>query len=165
MNRTRRSSFSPQQGKCRVGERGQNLVEFALMSPLLLLLIGAIVVMALGIQTRSNLQQAVREGARQAAVGKSFTDVRNLAAGNSGETLEPADVNWCLPAGSSGSVGDSIRVFIDEDGDGEDDFEYTLIPNVGVFGALGITTAVTVQMNPQATARLEKSVSGVQACS
>jgi hypothetical protein len=166
MNRRRQPSRpSRPSGAREKAERGQNLVEFALMSPLLLLLIGAIVVMALGMHTRSNLQQAVREGARQAAVGKSFTDVQNLAAGNAGETLDPDDINWCLPSGSSGSVGDPIRVFIDEDGDGDDNFQYTIIPNVGVFGALGINTAITVEMHPRATARLEKSISGIPACS
>jgi hypothetical protein len=152
-------------GRALSPERGQNLVEFALMSPLLLLLIGAIVVIALGLHTRSNLQQAVREGARQAAVGKSLADVRDLASGNSGGTLSPDDVNWCRPTGSTGSVGDPIRVFIDEDGDGADNFSYTIIPNVGLFGALGISTAVKVEMHPRATARLEKSVSGLPACS
>jgi len=145
-------------------ESGQNLVEFAFMAPILILLVGAIVMIALGLHTRSNLQQAVREGARQASVGKPLADVQNLAAGNSGGTLDTDEIDWCLPAGSSGSVGDEIRVYIDENGDGSEGYALTLFPSTGIFSAMGVS-ALSVDMAPRATARLEKSVSGIPACS
>jgi hypothetical protein len=144
-------------------ESGQNLVEFAFIMPLLILMIGAIIMVALGLHTRSNLQQAVREGARQAAVGKSLTDVRNLAAGNSGGTLDATDINWCLPSGSTGSVGDQIRVYVDDGNNGSEGYGYTIIPATGIFSAAGMSS-FTVNMSPRATSRLEKSVSGIPAC-
>jgi len=144
-------------------ERGQNLIEFALLTPILLLFIAAIANVGLALHTRSNLQQAVREGARQAAVGKTLTEVRNLAAGNSGGTLTPSEINWCLPTGSAGSVGDEVRVYIDEDGDGGEGYTYTILPATGVVEAFGMTD-VSVPMNPRATARLEKSATGLPAC-
>ena len=132
---------------------------------MLILLIGAIIMIALGLHTRSNLQQAVREGARQAAVGKSLSDVQDLAAGNSGGSLDSDEVDWCLPAGSSGSVGDEIRVYIDEGGDGSEGYAFVLIPaGNGIFSAMGVNP-LSVNMAPRATARLEKSVSGIPACS
>jgi Flp pilus assembly protein TadG len=133
------------------------------MMPLLILMIGAIIMVALGLHTRSNLQQAVREGARQAAVGKSLTDVQGLAAGNSGGTLDAADINWCLPSGSTGTVGDQIRVYVDEGNNGSEGYGYTIIPATGIFSAMGVNS-LTVNMSPRATARLEKSVSGIPAC-
>ena len=121
-------------------EGGQTLVEFAFIMPMLILLIGTIIMIALGLHTRSNLQQAVREGARQAAVGKSLSDVQDLAAGNSGGSLDSDEVDWCLPAGSSGSVGDEIRVYIDEGGDGSEGYAFVLIPaGNGIFSAMGST--------------------------
>jgi len=144
-------------------ERGQNLVEFALLMPFILLFLGAIIWFALAMHTRSNLQQAVREAARQAAVGQDLVTVQEAGAGNAPETLEPEEVKWCLPTGSSGHVGESIRVYIDEGNDGTEGYSYTLAPATGVFAFFGVSN-VEVNMQPRATARLEKSMTGVPAC-
>jgi len=136
-------------------EGGQNLVEFALMFPAVLLFLGVIIVFALMLHTRSNLQQAVREGARQAAVGASLTEVRDLAAGNANDTLDPADVRWCFPDGT-GHVGDRVQVYIYKDG-GEG-YPYDLVATGGTFNALFGAGALTVRMSPKATTRLEHSV-------
>ncbi len=149
----------------RSAERGQNLVEFALMFPLLLLFIGIIIAFGLMLHTRSNLQQAVREGARQAAVGRSLPEVQNLAAGNSNSVLDPADINWCHPVdtdGSQGKVGDPVRVYIFVDG--EDGYPYPLVPSGGTFNSVFGAAALTVRMAPVATARLEKSVASPVNC-
>jgi hypothetical protein len=144
-------------------ERGQNLIEFAMLMPFVIALIGAVIMIGFALFTRGNVQQAVREGARQAAVGQPLSEVRDLAAGNSGGTLDPTDINWCLPPGSSGAVGDRIRVYVDDGNNGSEGFQYTVLPSTGIFQAMGMS-AVTVTMSPRATARLEKSVSGVPAC-
>jgi hypothetical protein len=136
-------------------ERGQNLVEFALMFPAVLVFIGIIIVVALMLHTRSNLQQAVREGARQAAVGASLSQVQNLAAGNANDTLNPSDVRWCFPSGT-GKVGDPVKVYVYKDGDAG--YPYQLIPSGGTLSALFGASALTVRMGPTATSRLEHSV-------
>ena len=146
-------------------ERGQNLIEFALMFPLILLFIGIIIVFGLMMHTRSNLQQAVREGARQAAVGRSLTEVQNLAAGNSNSVLNPADVRWCHPLdsdGTRGKVGDPVRVYIFRDGAGG--YPYQLVATGGTFNAVFGAGVNTVRMAPVATARLEKSISSPVNC-
>lgn len=141
--------------RLRPAERGQNLIEFALMFPAILLFIGVIVVFGLMLHTRSNLQQAVREGARQAAVGASLAQVQTLAAGNANETIVPADIRWCFPNGT-GKVGDPVKVYIYKSGAAG--YPYQLVPTGGTFDAVFGASALTVRMGPTATTRLEHSV-------
>jgi uncharacterized protein (UPF0333 family) len=148
-------------------QRGQGLVEFALLTPIVLLFLGAIITFGLAMFARSNLQQAMREGARQAAVGASLTDVQNLAAGNAPEQLAPGDVQWCHPVGPSGTqgqVGDPVRVYIKYAADGQEGYPFNLVPTGSIFGGLFGANSATVRMSPRATARLEKSVAAPVNC-
>jgi hypothetical protein len=142
-------------------EDGQNLVEFALLMPFVLLFLGAIIMIAFTLHARSNLQQAVREGARQAAVGSALSEVQDLAAGNAGENIDPEDVRWCHPVGDSGTrgrVGDPVTVYLWDDDEGTEGYEQTLVPVSGsIFNAIGMDE-FGIRMEPRATARLEKSV-------
>jgi hypothetical protein len=146
-------------------DKGQNLVEFALLFPFVLLFLGAIIMIALTLHARSNLQQAVREGARQAAVGKTLTEVQNLAAGNAPDTLDPEDVRWCHPTGAEsntrGHVGDPVTVYIWDENDGvpaPEGYDQTLVPASGsLFNSMGMDE-FKIRMKPRATSRLEKSV-------
>jgi hypothetical protein len=145
----------PVLGRLQPAERGQNLIEFALLFPAILLFLGIIIVFGLMLHTRSNLQQAVREGARQAAVGKSLAQVQDLAAGNSNDVINPADVRWCFPNGT-GKVGDPVKVYIFKGG--SSGYPYDLVPVGGTFNAVFGAGALTVRMEPTATTRLEHSV-------
>jgi hypothetical protein len=139
-------------------ERGQNLIEFALLKPLVLVFIAAIVIFGLALHARSSVQQATREGARMASVGASLSQVQNTAAGNANEWINPADVRWCHPLdsdGTRGQVGDPVRVYIHKGG--QEGFPFTLVPSNGVFAAFG-ASSVTIRMSPRATSRLEKAV-------
>jgi hypothetical protein len=131
--------------------------------PFVLGLVGAVIMFSFALHTRSSLQQGVREGARQAAVGKPLAEVQALASGNSADTLQPADVRWCLPSGSDGDTGDAIRVYVDQGNNGSEGYAVTLIPSTGIFQELGVDD-LAVTMSPRATARLETSVSGVPPC-
>ena len=142
----------------KASERGQNLLEFALLAPFVLLFIGAIVVFGFALNTRSSLQQAVREGARQASVGKSLAQVQALAAGNAPDVIDPADIAWCHPVGSSGTqgaTGDPVVVYIWMGG--QEGYEYTIASAAGILNVVGLNN-LSVRMSPEATARLEKSV-------
>jgi hypothetical protein len=113
-------------------ERGQGLIEFALLTPFIILFIAAIVMLGLALNARSSLQQGVREGARRAAVGGTLTEVQDLAAGNAREYIDPADVQWCHPpgpGGTRGQVGDPVRVYIFDSGD--EGYPVTLVPSGG----------------------------------
>jgi hypothetical protein len=146
-------------------ERGQNLVEFALLTPFVIAFLAIIVMVGLALHGRASLQQAVREGARQAAVGASLTDVQDLAAANAPNHLEPADIHWCHPVGATsgtqGKVGDPVRVYIEIDG--EEGFPFKIVPTTGILAAIGVSP-ITVQMEPRGTARLEKSVTSPVNC-
>ena len=144
-------------------ERGQNLIEFAMLTPFVIVLIAAIVIFGLALNTRSSLQQGVREAARQIAVGVPVPTAQALAAGNAPDVLTPADVLVCYPDnnGSKGQTGDPVRVYIYKDG--AEGYPYTLVPATGIFSALG-ASSLTVRMSPRATARLEKSVTSPVDC-
>lgn len=145
-------------------ELGQAILEFALLTPIVIVLIAAIVTFGIALNARASLQQAVREGARQAAVGKSLSEVQNLAAGNATEQIDAADVKVCHPLGDGGSqghVGDPVKVYIFKDG--AKGYPFPLVPSNGIFSAFGVGT-LTVRMSPEATTRLEKSVAAPVAC-
>lgn len=145
------------------GQRGQNLLEFALLSPFVVVFIGGIVIFGLAMNTRASLQQAVREGARQISVGRTLAEAQNIAAGNAPDVLHPADIRVCYPMNgtSQGQVGDPVRVYIYRSG--AEGYPFTIAPTSGVLNAIGIRNLV-VRMSPRATARLEKSVSSPNSC-
>jgi hypothetical protein len=141
-------------------ELGQNLIEFALLMPIVLVFIGAIVIFGLAFNARASVQQAMREGARQAAVGASLSEVQSLSQGNAEEWIDSASwVHWCHPLNSAtstrGRVGDPVQVYVFTSG--AKGVPFTIVPSNGVFAAVGVGS-LSVRLNPVATARLEKSV-------
>lgn len=58
-------------------ERGQSLVEFAMVLPLFLVLIFAIVDFGIGFQQHITLTNAAREGARYGITGKTSKEITN----------------------------------------------------------------------------------------
>lgn len=138
--------------------RGQSLIEFAMLFPVVMVFLAAIVIFGLAMYARASLQQGVREGARQFAVGKSEAEVQSLTAGNAQDWIDANDVEICLPTGSNGNVGDSVRVQLRMNGtDSVTGVPYNLVPVGGIFSALGVSFP-TVRLDPKGTARLEKSV-------
>jgi hypothetical protein len=129
------------------------------MAPVLLVFLAAIVNFGLALHARTSVQQAVREGARKAAVGATLAEVQTLASENANEWIDPTEVQWCHPVGPSGTqgkIGDPVRVYLEVDGD--EGFPYTLVPSNGILESLGVPNLV-IRMSPRATARLEKTVS------
>src|SRR5215472_9109196 len=102
MNRARRG-----------GERGAAAVEFALLLPLLLLIVFGLIDFGRAINAQITITQAAREGARALAFGQSTYQSRALAAaiGLSGVTVtdEPDSlgVTGC-PAGSAQTGDDAV---------------------------------------------------------
>jgi hypothetical protein len=137
------------------------LIEFAFVAPFVLLFVAAIIIFGLAMNARSTTQHAVREGARTAAVGAPLAEVRSITAGNAPDRVDEDDVMWCHPgSGSSrGKVGSQVVVYLDEDGPAGTELgvPFTLVATGGVFKIFGVDDR-TVQLNPRATSRLEKSV-------
>jgi len=121
--------------------RGQNLVEFALVAPILVLLLYGIVDFGLALDHRIALQHGLREGARYAAVHQGCADIRVRTADRGGDINCP-DVTVTydrIPA----SAGDNVEISAP--------FHYDF-PFVGRFGVGSIDTTAS------ASARLEMAV-------
>jgi Flp pilus assembly protein TadG len=96
-------------------ERGQALIEFALLFPFLMMFLFVLLDFGIAIDRRVVIQHAVREGARQGAVGKSESEITTIVVNQSQDVIDPATVIICFvdsPDANSypGNAGDDIRV-------------------------------------------------------
>ena len=156
-----------------VSERGQTLLEFAFVAPLILMFLLAIVDFGIAIDRRVVLDHAVREGGRFAAVGgNAFTtgvvatdaDIRAYTASQSQGIADPAGApgsgNYIVVCyedangnGTLGDVGDNVRVQAHY-------FHDFVTGFTGFFN----TSLVGIAMDPSASARLERAAIGGPAC-
>lgn len=140
-------------------ESGQVLLEFAFIFPVLIVLLLALIDFGIAVDHRDVLQHAVREGARNAAVGSSVGDVQQYTSDESQGLLDTSNVSVCYkPAGgiAAGDVGSDVQVSA----------TYTYKFSVGggeVLSALGVGPP-SIDLSTSADARLEQAVSGATAC-
>jgi len=113
----------------RAEQRGQTIIEFALITPFLLLFIFIIVDLGLGLSRWINVTNAAREGARFGAVGHTKDEIicRTIAKsegllGDSDTCTVDTDhadikVNWADENGNGmlGDGGDSVMVQVEYD--------------------------------------------------
>lgn len=92
-------------------ERGQSLVEFALILPILLLLMFGIVEFGRIYSTKLMLMHMTREGARLAVVGSSDYDVEEKVKNNSVFLERDKIVINISPLESSRTRGDEVEVY------------------------------------------------------
>ena len=134
-------------------ERGQSMVEFALLLPIFLVVIFIIVDFGVGISRWVILTNSTREGARLGAVGASTAEIQVKVATTSNSLLDEADVNvYYLDKddnGDPGDRGDSVVV--------ESDYEYGLITPLKAF--LGLAWD-SINFYSCTDMRLELPVSG-----
>ncbi len=144
------------------GERGQALLEFAFILPILLVFLLSLVDFGIALDRREVIQHAVREGARQGSIGLTEAEITDVVVSQSQEILTPADVTVCYADGPgaapAGFAGSAVRVSAT--------FTYQFSLGSGeLLGAMGIDpSAFSIQMTPNAEARLETSVSGATGC-
>ena len=143
--------------------RGQVLLEFAFIAPFLFVFLFAIVDFGIAIDRRITLQHSVREGARYAAVHTNELDIRQKTADQAQGIIDLADVGVCYLDGVDGNTtvgdaGDSVRVSVLPGG-----FTWEFPIMTELLGAFGVPP-LSIEMTPQGTARLERSVSGAVAC-
>lgn len=92
--------------------RGQALVEMALVLPIFILLVMGIIDFGRLFNAQISITHASREGARQAAVGTSDTQVVSLVKG-AATNLDPTRITvTILPGPSSRQKGASITVTV-----------------------------------------------------
>jgi TadE-like protein len=144
----------------RRNEKGQALIELALVLPLILVFIMVIVDFGIALDRREVIQHAVREGARRAAVGAGTANVVDYTVDQSQGALEAGRIDVCYVDENGnnplGYAGDGVRVSA----------TYTYEFTIGGGEMLGMwdVPAPTIDMTPSAQARLEKFVPGATAC-
>jgi Flp pilus assembly protein TadG len=162
----------------RRGERGQAILEFAILTPLVLILVFIIADFGIGLAHRVILTNAAREGARYGAVGApsyagcpqpDIVDRIKCKTMAQGHNLvdDPADIDVAfLDADNNGEVepGDAVAVRIN--------YAYKPITALGLsttLGWLGFPGVVEIRMDSCTDMRLEQvthdmSASGVSPC-
>ena len=135
-------------------EKGQAMVEFALLLPIFLAVLFLIIDFGVGINRWVIVTNSTREGARIGAVGASTGDIRDKVATNSNGLLDATDVDVYYLDGPDanaqlGDRGDPVVV--------ESTYEYQLITPLKVF--LGIAFD-SINFSSCTDMRLELPVSG-----
>ena len=143
-------------------ERGQALIEFALLLPILLVFMLTLLDFGLALDNREVIQHAVREGTRQAAVGLDEPGVIEVVVNQSQGVLEADNVTICYLEGPGGApagfAGSDVRVSAT--------FTYRFSLGSGeLLNAIGIDpNALAIVMTPSAEARLETPNAGATVC-
>lgn len=137
----RRTDLTPEEARIRTRrrERGQAMVEFALLLPLFLIVIFIAVDFGVGLSRWVVLTNATREGARLGVTGVSSNEVQIKTASSTDGLVTAGDVtvNYIDASGNgtTGDKGDSIVV--------ETNYDYGLITPLKVLLGLGPTGSLT----------------------
>lgn len=136
-------------------EKGQALIEFVFVFPLLFVVILLMVDFGFALDRREVIQHAVREGARSGAVGSTIQQITDHTNEQSGDIMDNVTVCYVDENGNgdSGNAGDSVRV--------SGSYTYNFVIGRGAFLS-GVIPAIN--MTPSAEARLEKAVPGANGC-
>lgn len=118
----------------RQSERGQSLVEFSLVLPMLLILLFAIIDFGRAFYAYNIVTNGAREGARTAAVQRSTSDV-NTAVANATTGLESSKVTKTY-SNIQGDQGETVTVTVNYA------FSYVtpLSPLLSLFGGSSLST-------------------------
>lgn len=128
-------------------ERGQAVAEFALVIPIFLLLVFAIVDFGMGFHAWITVTNSAREGARLGAVGGSQTEIEDEVYSTSASL--DADKLDVLVTNAEGNPGESVVVDVE--------YDYELItPLSSVIGMVsGDSIGETLGLSSRAEMRLE----------
>jgi hypothetical protein len=134
-------------------ERGQTLIEFAFIAPLIFIFLFTIVDFGIALDRRITLQHAVREGARTAAVQVDPLVAQQATAAQAQDLIDETDVEVCFEDQNSNGQADAlepVRV--------STSFTYHFtIPFGKLLRAIGIPVGGGIEMTPDATSALENS--------
>jgi len=138
--------------------RGQTLVEFALLSPIIILLLVGIIDFGVAMDRRIVLQHAAREGARMAAVTDDMDRICDHIVEQGQGTVERSDITFEYDDMDSNGLnaGDNVKVTLP--------YEWPLpILDTALFG-LFHDHIPAINLTATASARLERVVSGEEVC-
>jgi Flp pilus assembly protein TadG len=132
-------------------DRGQALIEFALIVPLFLLFLFVIVDVGIALDRRMVLQHAVREGARYAALSIDNGLICDRTHDQAQGIVDVDDISISYDDidgnGDVTDAGDAVNVTVD--------FTYDFPVMSGVLNAFGVLSP-SVDINPTGSARLER---------
>jgi len=138
-------------------ERGQALIEFAMLFPIILVFLLALVDFGMAMDQRQVVQHAVREGARHGAVGNSQSSIITLTENQ----MDGLTVDVCYVDGPNGEDAGRAGSFVRVSGS----FDYIFTLGSGeLLNAFGVSGPLTINMTPSADERLERSVTGADEC-
>jgi Flp pilus assembly protein TadG len=92
------------------GEEGQTLVEFALVAPVLLLILFGIVQFGIAFKNSIVVTDAVRAGARQAAVSRGLAPSLRTAAVTQAVDASAGNLKLVVTVTSTWTAGDKVTV-------------------------------------------------------
>ncbi len=145
MTRTARDSS-------RAGERGQVLVEFAFLAPIIFLFMFVIIDFGIGINHRVVVTNAAREAARYGATGQSETEIKARAIEQSeGLVTDPTEVDVLFfDVNADGQLlpGDSVAVRLR--------YTYEFVTPLAGIGNLWGGAPTSFEMNACTDMRLEQ---------
>lgn len=130
----------------RNGEKGQNLVEFAMVIPIFLILVFAIVDFGMGFHAWITVTNAAREGARIGAVGADSATIEARVV-DTASSLVAADLNVTV-VNAQGAPGEAVSVDVS--------YDYDLItPLSGVLGLIGGGFGSPITFHSETEMRIE----------
>ena len=137
----------------RHGERGQALMEFALLAPLMLLFMLVIIDFGIGLNHRVVVTNAAREGARHGATGASVDDIKARTLEHAeGLVTDPTDVDvQFFDSNGDGDLlpGDAVAVRLL--------YSYDLVTDLpAILAAFGASGDTSLEMNACTDMRLEQ---------
>ena len=143
---------------CNGSSRGQTLIEFALLAPILFILLFGIIDFGMYLNQRISVQHAVREGGRYAAVHVGCTDIQERTRSQAPNVIPTAQANSIVGvrySNNPAAAGDTVEVYAKPT-------PYPL-PIIGpALDTFGIHIG-SISLKASAAARLEMAVTGAEA--
>lgn len=151
---TFKPAMQPQRRSPR-GQRGQALIEMALILPLIMVFILTLVDFGIAIDRREVLQHAVYEGSRRAAVGTTIDEIKARTVAQSQGLLAETDITVCyVDSDGNGDInaGDDVRVSAS--------YDYNFSVGGGeILTAFGVPVP-SIALTPKAESRLANGPQG-----
>jgi Flp pilus assembly protein TadG len=158
-NDNRQSKIETPQRPRGTGEKGQALIEFALLFPFAAVLVFLIFDTAMALDRREVLDHALREGTRTATLGSSVAVIQDTTASASEGILDPSDVAVCYEDidgnGQARDLGDAVRVSID--------YQHDLVLGGELLTVFGVSDP-SISMGVTAHGRLENDIQVAPSC-